>query len=290
MKLLRYLSRPARLLLKAEQFRDVEPLVQDDPSVDPNSIAYTFEELGVAVLSRRADEVIDTIFIYPQAASLAEIDFGLDRESVRRIFGVPGDSGDADAESGRGSFDLFFLKEASIHFEYTAGEGGLSTVTIMAPDAGGGSEEPQFEALPADDPAMVDAHARAAETGGLFRELVENKKGDVFLAKLGFRDPSAPESAGEEAMLFVWLQEARWDRKAKKLVAAIGEVPKALEGQVEAGQWLSFEPNDVFDWLVIDAGRGRGGYSLRATRERQAAGDRAAYDAYVGVTDWAPAD
>ena len=53
------------------------------------------------------------------------------------------------------------------------------------------------------------------------------------------------------------------------------------------GQRLQFEVADIFDWFVNEDGLMHGGFTMRVQRSRLPAGERAAFDAYTGVTEWA---
>lgn len=66
------------------------------------------------------------------------------------------------------------------------------------------------------------------------------------------------------------------------------EVPAGFEKWHQVGKRLGFDPEDVFDWMVIDNGHLLGGFTLRVTRESLAPEERAAYDRYIGVQTYGP--
>ena len=51
---------------------------------------------------------------------------------------------------------------------------------------------------------------------------------------------------------------------------------------------LAFEPEDIFDWMVLEQGHLYGGYTLRVAREKLPEAERESYDRHIGVSVYEP--
>jgi uncharacterized protein YegJ (DUF2314 family) len=147
--------------------------------------------------------------------------------------------------------------------------------------------EPLFQAIKQDDPRMRDAYRLASESIGRFRALLATSSA-VKCAKLRFRDPDESERLGKNQFIFLWLSDVHFHEKEGIFSGMFFEVPLGFEKWHQIGQRLGFDPEDVFDWMVIDAGHLVGGFTLRVTRESLPAAERAAYDRYIGVESYEP--
>jgi len=148
--------------------------------------------------------------------------------------------------------------------------------------------EPLFMAIPKDDPAFLAAYAQARASLPRFRELLRLDGDDVFhSAKLRFRDPDLSERLGEDRFFFLWVSFVVPHGSGFR--ARLVEVPETVHW-LSAGEVITFDPSDVYDWMVNDNGRLFGGFTLRVNRDALPESRRAAFDRYVGVTTWAPQD
>jgi uncharacterized protein YegJ (DUF2314 family) len=146
--------------------------------------------------------------------------------------------------------------------------------------------EPLFRTIQRDDPRMLDAHRLAAESIGRFQGLVATSSAAVKCAKLRFRDPDESERLGEDQFFFLWLSDVRFHEHERIFSGMFFEVPPGFEKWHQVGKRLGFDPEDVFDWMVVDGGRLAGGFTLRVTRECLPEAERAAYDRYIGVESY----
>src|SRR5688500_7480086 len=138
------------------------------------------------------------------------------------------------------------------------------------------------------DPAVQAAHDMAATTMPEFIALVRANTTAECSAKLRFRDPDLSDQTGKDAFFYLWLCSVVYHPEDNLLSGVFFEVPAGFEKWHPVGQRLGFEAEDVFDWMVNDSGRLRGGYTLRVTRSRLPESERAAYDAYIGVETYEP--
>ena len=76
--------------------------------------------------------------------------------------------------------------------------------STYSPDAG----EPIFTAIAEDDPEIVAAHRRVANTVSVFKEHILRPGGHICSAKLRFRDPDLSEETGRDSFFFLWLTDA----------------------------------------------------------------------------------
>ena len=144
--------------------------------------------------------------------------------------------------------------------------------------------EPLFTAAPREDREMLAAHTLAAESMGYFVEAVRSTDGNGCSAKLRFRDPDESERLGEDRFLYLWLTSIVYHPEEKMLSGVFFEVPEPFKKWHQVGQRLAFEPDDVFDWMILEDGHLRGGFTLRVTRKHLPAAEREAYDRYIGVS------
>lgn len=149
--------------------------------------------------------------------------------------------------------------------------------------------QPLFRATRQDDPEMRRAHARAAATiDELFAHLERDDCGHAAV-KMRLRDPDLSERLGEDRFAFIWLRVVRHDRPARRFVVEFFELPPEFLKWHQVGERLLIEHDQAFDWFVNDDGLMHGGFTLRVARARMPEGDRAAFDQYSGVRQWADA-
>jgi uncharacterized protein YegJ (DUF2314 family) len=148
--------------------------------------------------------------------------------------------------------------------------------------------EPRFIAIRNDDPEMQQAYSRAGATVALFQQFVERPGEHICCAKLRFRDPDFSAELGEDRFLYLWLTSVQYHGAERLFSGAFFEVPAEFTKWHQVGERLGFEADDIFDWMVNDAGRLHGGFTLRVVRSHLPDHDRAAYDDHTGVTVWEP--
>lgn len=150
--------------------------------------------------------------------------------------------------------------------------------------------EPIFRAIHREDAEMQEAHYRCADTISKFVELVKIAESATYMAKLRFRDPDLSEKEGKDHFFYLWLTEVIFHPNEGLLSGVFFEVPKGFEKWHQIGERLGFEPEDVFDWMVIDSNKQmKGGFTIRVTRNRLTTDEeKKNYDEYIGIKKYLP--
>ena len=151
--------------------------------------------------------------------------------------------------------------------------------------------EPLFRNVHDDDEEMLRAYALASTTIGEFISLVKSDVSAIYMAKLKFRNPELSERLGEDRFLFLWLSDVFYHEKEGLLSGTFFEVPEELTKWHQVGQRLGFDPEDVFDWMIIEDGHAKGGFTIRVTRNRLSSEkEKSEYDEYIGIKSYEPLD
>jgi uncharacterized protein YegJ (DUF2314 family) len=148
-------------------------------------------------------------------------------------------------------------------------------------------EQPLFRATRKDDPDMLRAYARAADSVDELLAHLDREDCGTAAIKMRFRDPDESERLGEDRFAFIWLLVRRHDPKARKFVVEFFELPPEFQKWHQVGERLLIEHDQIFDWFVNDDGLMHGGFTMRAARAQMPEHDRAAFDQYTGVRQWA---
>ncbi len=145
-------------------------------------------------------------------------------------------------------------------------------------------EEPVFTAVSRKNPEMIAAHAKAAATIPRFIEYSLSDTPGLRSAKLRFRDPDESDRLGEDQFLFLWLTGVQYHAEERMFSGIFFEVPREFQKWHKVGDRLGFDPEDIFDWMMLsDDGRLFGGYTLRVSRAVLPEVERAEYDKHIGV-------
>ncbi|MEM9217275.1 MAG: DUF2314 domain-containing protein [Cyanobacteria bacterium P01_F01_bin.150] len=149
--------------------------------------------------------------------------------------------------------------------------------------------EPLFKNIHNADKEMLEAYAQASSSINEFIALVESDVKAIYMAKLRFRDPDLSEELGEDRFLYLWLSDIFFHKEEGLLSGVFFEVPEELKKWHQIGQRLGFDPEDVFDWMVIENGHAKGGFTIRVTRNQLSSEqEQAEYDRYVGINSYEP--
>lgn len=150
--------------------------------------------------------------------------------------------------------------------------------------------EPIFRTIHKDDPEIEEAHYMCADTIGQFVDVVKSGGSATCMAKLRFRDPDLSEKEGKDHLFYLWLSDVLFHPNEGVLSGVFFEVPSGFEKWHQVGKRLGFEPEDVFDWMVIDSSEQmKGGFTIRVTRNRLASDEeKKKYDEYIGVKRYLP--
>lgn len=148
--------------------------------------------------------------------------------------------------------------------------------------------EPIFRNIHKNDPEFEKAHAQCADTINVFVDLVKRSEEPIYMAKLRFRDPDLSEKEGKDHLFYLWLSEVVYHENENMLSGVFFEVPEGFEKWHQVGKRLGFDPEDVFDWMVIDSNENmKGGYTIRVTRNRlETSEEQKKYDEYIGVKSY----
>ena len=83
---------------------------------------------------------------------------------------------------------------------------------------------------------------------------------------------------------FMWLSNVR--KSGTGFVAEFFEIPHTFT-EYAVGDQFEIAEGSVLDWMVNDNGVLHGGFSIRYQRSGLSADELAAYDEYIGVTEYA---
>jgi len=148
--------------------------------------------------------------------------------------------------------------------------------------------EPKFVAIASADAEFRAAYAQAAATLPHFIALLQKQDDAIFSAKLRFRDPDESERLGKDQFAFIWLSWVEYDPDDRVFSGEFFELPAEFRKWHHVGQQLVFEPEDIFDWMVLRDGHLHGGFTLRVSRSRLPANKQKDYDRHVGVSVYEP--
>ena len=147
-----------------------------------------------------------------------------------------------------------------------------------------------FTAIAKSDADFREAYAAASRTLPRFIEHFQRGIPAYFSANLRFRDPDESKRLGEDRLVYLWLTDVHYQRAERVFSGMFFEVPPELQKWHQVGQRLTFEGEDIFDWMVLsEDGRLFGGFTLRVSRSKLPESERADYDRYVGVRVYEPA-
>jgi uncharacterized protein YegJ (DUF2314 family) len=150
-------------------------------------------------------------------------------------------------------------------------------------------KQPLFMAISPSDPAFQEAYAKASRTLPQFLAHIQSGIRAYFAAKLRFRDPDESERLGEGKFLFLWLTGVHYHPAERAFSGSFFEVPPELQKWHQVGQKLTFEGEDIFDWMVLtEDSRLFGGFTLRVSRGMLPESKRADYDRFIGVKVYEP--
>jgi len=148
--------------------------------------------------------------------------------------------------------------------------------------------EPLFMAIPKTDADFQSAYDRAAATLPHFIEHIQHGGDAFYSAKLRFRDPDESERLGEDRFSFLWLTSVHYHVAERVFSGTFFEVPPEFQKWHQVGQRLAFDPEDIFDWMVLRQGHLHGGFTLRVSRSKLPEAEHESYDRYVGVSVYEP--
>ncbi|MGB1238210.1 MAG: DUF2314 domain-containing protein [Pseudomonadales bacterium] len=81
------------------------------------------------------------------------------------------------------------------------------------------------------------------------------------------------------------MSDVVWHTEEQIFSGAFFELPEGFEKWHRVGERLGFDPEDAFDWMIVERGAMWGGHTIRVTRQAmQSEEQRQEYDSYIGVT------
>lgn len=140
------------------------------------------------------------------------------------------------------------------------------------------STEPLFMAIPQNDPDALTGVERARATTGYFlSHFLSTQEYGHHLMKVELRD-------GQQSAFF-W---ARLEKaEGRTLTVRLFEMPPQFTSY-RAGQLITIDVAEVFDWSIIKSGTLIGGFSMRLQRSKLPAEKRRWFDLYTGTLSYAP--
>ncbi len=148
---------------------------------------------------------------------------------------------------------------------------------------------PIFRDTDKNDPKVIEAHSKCANSIGDFVNFVKEERLVTYMAKLRFIDPDLSEKNGHEYVFYLWLNDVLFHENDNMLSGVFFEVPEGFEKWHAVGSRLGFDPEDVFDWMINDEGHVKGGFTIRATREKlETEFEKKEYDEYIGIKSYEP--
>lgn len=137
---------------------------------------------------------------------------------------------------------------------------------------------PRFNYASSEDPEYQQTIQDARNTLDQFRTLLPPDGSPRFDALVKIKIVDGGNSA------FMWLSGTRMD--GDHFAAELFEVPGTFQKH-SVGDTLKVAPDTLLDWMVNDGGVLHGGFSLRYHRARLRDSEKPAYDAHIGVTEYA---
>jgi uncharacterized protein YegJ (DUF2314 family) len=132
--------------------------------------------------------------------------------------------------------------------------------------------QPDVVSVEDEDAAMNAAIAKARETVGEFTTALRNppRRAMGFSFKMVFEEGEHVEH--------IWVSDARFD--GTQLHGTLGNEPLNITS-VKLDDPVSALPAEVSDWMFVEDGALRGGYTIRALRDRLSPAERAEHDAQM---------
>ena len=148
--------------------------------------------------------------------------------------------------------------------------------------------EPIFNNTDSKHQAVINAHQQCAETIGDFVNFVKEQDDATYMAKLRFRDPDLSEKEGKDHFFYLWLSQVYFHENENMLSGVFFEVPSGFEKYHKVGDRLGFDPEDAFDWMIINKdGHMNGGFTIRVTRNSfETDSEKKEYDKYIGIKSY----
>jgi len=135
-------------------------------------------------------------------------------------------------------------------------------------------DEPDLEVVENDDKKMNEAIALAGKTLDQFDKAFKsgNKALSYFSIKMRFDTPKGGEH--------IWMSDI--DLKDGKYFGAVGNVPEQTNA-IKLGDVMEIPKDRISDWMYTENGKLRGGYTIRAIRERMSKEERKQFDQEMGM-------
>lgn len=92
------------------------------------------------------------------------------------------------------------------------------------------------------------------------------------------KKPFAYEEEGVKSYEHIWLDQVSWD--GEFFHGNIANEPLNTK-EVSLGQKIKIKKDDISDWMIIDGGILKGGYTIRALRSRMSDKEKKDFDASV---------
>lgn len=137
---------------------------------------------------------------------------------------------------------------------------------------------PKFVQMRASDPEYQRTIQDAHDSLDQFRAMLPSDGNPRFEAMV------KSEIVDGDQSIFLWLCNARIS--GPDFIAEFFDIPQTFS-EHSVGDQLEITADSLLDWMVNDAGVLYGGFSIRYQRARTPEDERPAFDAHLGVTEYA---
>lgn len=136
--------------------------------------------------------------------------------------------------------------------------------------------EPEIYELGSDDKIMNDAIDSAIQTLHLFKAALQSGADslEAFCLKVKY---SMPDDYNEH----IWVSDIRLEDSV--YTGYIGNTPNVIT-EVKLGDFVRIRPERISDWMYLANNKLRGGFTIKAIRNKLSPQERTAFDAENGFT------
>jgi uncharacterized protein YegJ (DUF2314 family) len=137
-----------------------------------------------------------------------------------------------------------------------------------------GSSEPPTVKVENDDSQMNEAIKAATATLPQFKAALQsnNQNLENFALKVRF---DLDHEGGEH----IWVNSL--SLKNNKFYGVIGNEPEFTK-EIKMGDKIEIDPKRITDWMYVDQGKLKGGYTIRVLRNKMQGEERANFDKEIG--------
>jgi uncharacterized protein YegJ (DUF2314 family) len=151
----------------------------------------------------------------------------------------------------------------------------LSFCRIKESKSADNDTEPDLYSVSEDDAEMNTAIQTAKQTLNTFDSALQSKNSSYYFFALKARFDV------EQGTEHIWLADVI--RKDGQYKGVIDNIPKSIRG-IRSGDTITLDTGRVTDWMFLENGKLRGGYTIRVVRRHMTQKEREAFDNENGIT------